>query len=129
MWSGVKRKVEISGSLDLRSSTIQRIRSIWLFIPTAYLDISRVSCPTFLFVLLPPLQIQRRRGRREREKERIFTGISDKNKLDLFEAHSGMQLNFIMSVIVTHIKREYRAFDCSESKLNDDFGLCLAPQE
>ncbi|EGI64353.1 hypothetical protein G5I_07234 [Acromyrmex echinatior] len=38
--SGGKRKVEISGSLDLQSPTIQRIRSIWLFIPTAYLDIS-----------------------------------------------------------------------------------------
>lgn len=33
--------MEINGSLDLQSSTIQRIRSIWLFIPTAYLDISR----------------------------------------------------------------------------------------
>lgn len=130
-WSGVKRKVEISGSLDLRSSTIQRIRSIWLFIPAAYLDISRASCPTFLFdVLLPPLQIQRRREKKgEGAEGEDRAGMPDKRiNWNLFEARTGMQLNFIMSVIVAHIKRKYRSLWCPNPKLTtiSNLATCLA---
>lgn len=97
----------MSGSLDLQSSTIQRIRSSWLFIPTAYLDIPRElsDISRRSFAVASNSATENRRG--------SLTGMPDKNKLGLFEAHRSRRRGdqfYDTCIIVAHIKWEFHSF-------------------